>query len=80
MVEHGCDYFAGPVVETRNYLTHWTEQLEHSAFPKTALREAVDELGRMLTFFLLRETGLGEEKITAALGSVPRHRYFSLED
>lgn len=80
VVEHGRSYFSGPVVETRNYLTHWTEQLEREALHGTALREAVDELGRMLAFFLLRETGLGEEKIAAALGDVPRYRYFALED
>lgn len=80
VVEHGREYFARRVVDTRNYLTHWTEELENEALRGPGLREGVDELGRMLAFFLLRETGLGEEKIVAALGAVPRYRYFSLED
>ncbi len=68
------------VVDTRNYLTHYSEDSEAGALRGPELNETVDELRRVLAFFLLRELGLDEQKIIAAVAKVPRYGYFSLED
>lgn len=80
IIEKERDYFLGPVVDTRNFLTHYSEDLEAGALRGTELSEAVDELQRMLAFFLLRELRLNEQKIVAAIAGVPRYEYFSLEE
>jgi len=38
----------------------------------------MDELGWVLAFFLLKETGLNDEEIAAAIAEIPRSEYFSL--
>lgn len=80
IVDQGRGYFTGPVVDTRNYLTHYPDDFEDEILEGSRLREAVDELRRMLAFFLLRDAGIDEAKVTAAVSEVPRYEYFSLED
>ena len=79
VVEHGVDYFTGPVLHTRNYLTHYSADSEAEALHGAKLRGAVDELRRLLAFFLLKELGLDEERIVAAVADVPCYDYFSLD-
>ncbi len=80
VVEDGGGDFVEAVVNTRNYLTHYTEELRGRALHGTALSGAADELRRLVAFLLFRELGLDEGKVVAALDRVPRHEYFSLED
>lgn len=47
--------FVQRVVDTRNYLTHYTEELERKATRGPELMEAVEELRRLLAFLLLQE-------------------------
>lgn len=80
VIEHSGDDFVSSMVNTRNYLTHYTEELRQRALHGTELNEAVDELRRLVAFLMLRELGFSEEKIVAALHRVTRYEYFSLED
>ena len=79
VVGHGVGYFTGPVVLTRNHLTHHPDEPEPGVLRGTDLMVAVDELRRLLAFLLLRETGLEEETIVAALADVPRYGYSPLD-
>ena len=80
VVEDEGGDFVEAVVNTRNYLTHYTEELRERALQGTVLSEALDELRRVVAFLLFQELGLDEQKVVAALDRVPRHEYFSLED
>ncbi len=80
VLESERERFVQRVVDTRNYLTHYSEDSEAGALRGPKLNETVDELRRVLAFFLLRELGLNEQKIFAAVAKVPRYGYFSLED
>lgn len=80
VVDRGHDYFTDAVVKTRNYLSHYPEDFEDEILEGSELHEAVDELRRMLAFFLLKDSGIGVDKVTAAVSKVPRYEYYSLED
>lgn len=69
------------VVNTRNYLTHYTEELERDAMRGPKLMEAVEELRRLLAFLLLQELGLDTVFVCTEISTkVPKSTYLSLED
>lgn len=73
--------FVERVVGTRNYLTHYTEELEREALRGPKLMEAVDELRRLLAFLLLRELGLDAHEACVQISTrVPKATYLSLFD
>lgn len=73
--------FVERVVDTRNYLTHYTEELEQKAWRGHELMGAVEELRRLLAFLLLRELGLDVGTITAVISTkIPRSTYLPLQD
>ena len=78
IVDQEHRHFTRTVVGTRNYLTHYPDDFEDEILEGPELREAVDELRRMLAFFLLKDTGISEEKAAAAIAEVPRYGYFYL--
>ena len=68
------------MLDTRNYLTHYPENLEWRALSGTELMEVIEDLRRMLAFFLLRELGLDMGPVLAAVAKIPRNTYYSLDD
>lgn len=79
VVDHDVGYFVGPVIKTRNHLTHHPEAAEDEVLQGAELMVAIDELRRLLAFFLLRELGLEEQEIVGALAGVTRYEYFPLD-
>lgn len=72
--------FVERVVDTRNYLTHYTEELERKAMRGPELMETVEEMRRLLAFLLLRELGLdAAEACTQILIKVPKSTYLLLD-
>lgn len=71
---------AHKVLDTRNYLTHYPEELEDRALSGTELMEVIEDLRRMLAFLLLRELGLDVGTVLAAVAKIPRSTYYSLDD
>jgi len=73
--------FVGRVVDTRNYLTHYTEELEQKAWRGHELMNAVEELRRLLAFLLLSELGLDSGTVmTVVSAKIPRSTYLPSED
>lgn len=68
------------VRDTRNYLTHYPERLEGRALRGTELMEVIDELRKVLAFFLLGELGLDTETVLEALAKIPQVSYFSVDE
>lgn len=69
------------MVDTRNYLTHYTEELERKALRGPELLEAVEELRRLLAFLLLRELGLDTAEVWAEMSiKVPKSTYSALDE
>lgn len=73
--------FVERIVDTRNYLTHYPEELEPEALRGPELMEAVEEMRRLLAFLLLRELGLDPAEVWAEMSiKAPKSTYLSLEE
>lgn len=58
-----ADKFAGQVVDTRNYLTHYDPELKNRAASGTELSKITEKLKIVLQICLIRELGLNESTI-----------------
>jgi hypothetical protein len=65
----------GKIVDTRNYFTHYTEELKKLAFDGEALHHANYKLRVLLIILLLKETGLSEAVIREAICGNPELLY-----
>lgn len=73
--------FVERVVDTRNYLTHYTEELERKALRGSELMETVEEMRRLLAFLLLRELGLDAAEVCVQISiKVPKSAYMPLDE
>ena len=67
LVTDNPESFIKSIVDTRNYLTHYTDELKTKALEGTDLYNANLRLKILLTTLLLKELGLEEEKIAELL-------------
>ena len=73
--------FVERVVDTRNYLTHYTEELEPKALRGPKLMEAIEEMRRLMAFLLLRELGLDAAEAWAEMSiKVPKSTYLASDE
>jgi len=61
------NYFTGPIVDTRNYLTHYDDELKAQSFDGIDLYWANQRLRILLTILLLKEIGITENIIIASM-------------
>lgn len=68
--------FVEGVVATRNYLTHYTDELAPNALNSSALFWATEKLKSMLQILFLKDVGLSEQSIQTAMANsrVTRNR------
>jgi hypothetical protein len=64
--------FVTGIVETRNYLTHYTDELRPKALSGAALFWGCERMATLLRILLLRELGIEEPMIIARLREHPR--------
>ena len=63
-----CNAFVGRIVDTRNYFTHYTDELKQTATLETNdLFRATHRLRILLTILLLKGLGIDEDTIEAAI-------------
>ncbi len=80
LVCHNCSQFIDKIVNTRNYFTHYTDELETLAeLNGEKLFFLTQRLRILLTLLLLKDLGLEEGQIVAAIQKNNRLR-FILED
>lgn len=72
--------FINDIVNTRNYLTHLTDELKDKALHGTALLKANDDLRYLLTILLLRRLEISGATVYEASLRIERSEYLSLED
>jgi len=72
------DLFVNDVVDTRNYYTHYSKELEAKAKTRHELFKLVEILRFVLEVLFLREIGIADDKISAIF--LNRQRYARLID
>ncbi len=72
--------FINEVVDTRNYLTHYTDELKEKALHGPRLLEANELLRALLTSLLYRRLDVDPATAYAAYSKLGRSAYFSLEE
>jgi hypothetical protein len=72
--------FINEVVDTRNYLTHYTDELKEKALHGPRLLKANEDLRALLTSLLYRRLGVDPGIAYGAYSKLGRSTYFSLEE
>ena len=67
MVTKTPEHFVTSIIDTRNYLTHYSDELKEGALEGAELHNANLRLRILIMIFLFKELGLDEEKIAPIL-------------